>query len=423
MTMKTRRAARWGAIALLLAAGAGIGAASGDAVRLEGRWDAALTVEGVEVPFRFEIASGKAGIAGSFFNGEQRIRSTAGSFENGTLDLTFAQYGGSLTASYADGQLNGRYDRGVRGNFAFHAARAAAVKAAGPGSAPRIDGEWTVAAASTKGEAAWRFVVRQSGAEVTATIQRIDGDTGTLTGSYRDGLFLLSHFSGARPLRLEVRPQADGSLTLAQNGGAPLAAVRATDARAKAIGTPTDPSRHTRVADASQPFRFSFPDLNGRIQSQTDARFAGKVLLVNISGSWCPNCHDEAPFLASLYRKYRGQGLEIVSLSFEEAEQLANPTRLRAFIKQYGIEYTVLLAGEPEQVEQRVPQAVNLNAFPTTFMVGRDGRVRGVHAGFPSPGSGSFYTRAARDITAEVEQLLAERSAGTNSNSVPLEFR
>ena len=70
---------------------------------------------------------------------------------------------------------------------------------------------------------------------------------------------------------------------------------------------------------------------------------------MNISGSWCPNCHDEAPFLAELYKKYRGKGLEIVTLSFEEADQLANPTRLRAFIANYGIDYTVLLAGEPDQ--------------------------------------------------------------------------
>ena len=137
--------------------------------------------------------------------------------------------------------------------------------------------------------------------------------------------------------------------------------------------------------------------------------FAGKVVLVNISGSWCPNCHDEAPFLASLFKKYRDRGLEIVTLSFEEPDQLANPTRLRAFIDTYGLQYTVLLAGEPDQLEAKVPQAVNLNAFPTTFILGRDGRVRGVHAGFPSPGSGAFYEQAEHALIADVERLLAER--------------
>ena len=219
----------------------------------------------------------------------------------------------------------------------------------------------------------------------------------------------MSHFSGARPLLLEVTLQFDGSLLLRQNGKNELTAVRESDARATALGLPTDPSRHTTVADTSEPFRFSFPDLSGRVVSNTDAQFAGKVVLVNISGSWCPNCHDEAPFLASIYKKYQAQGLEVVTLSFEDGDQLANPTRLRAFVATYGLEHMVLLAGNPDDLNAKVPQAVNLNAFPTTFILGRDGRVRGVHAGFPSQGSGEFYVKAEQDITREIERLLAER--------------
>ena len=93
-----------------------------------------------------------------------------------------------------------------------------------------------------------------------------------------------------------------------------------------------------------------------------------------MTGSWCPNCHDEAPFLASLYRSHRGRGLEIVALAFEEADQLKNPTRVRGFIKQFGLEYPFLLAGTPEQAAEKIPQAVNLTTFPATFVLGRDGR-------------------------------------------------
>jgi thiol-disulfide isomerase/thioredoxin len=412
MRITTRRAARWG-LALLVLVHAGTSAATVDRGRIDGRWDAAVTVNGVEVPFRFDVDEKTSGVSGSFFNGDRRITSTSGKLENGVLDLAFDQYGARLTASYADGQLTGRYERGARGSYAFRAARPAPEKAVGTSGAPRIAGVWTIGTQSNKGETAWRFIVRQTAADVSATILRVDGDTGTLTGRYHDGRFVLSHFSGARPLRVEVTPAADGSLSLVQNGRTTLTAVRADDPRAKAIGEPTDPSVHTRVADATEPFRFSFPDVDGRIRANSDPRFAGKVLLVNVSGSWCPNCHDEAPFLAGLYRKYRGKGLEVVSLSFEEAEQLSNPTRLRAFIKQYGIEYTVPLAGVPEQLSEKVPQAVNLNSFPTTFIVGRDSRVRGVHAGFPSPGSGVFYARAEHEITNQVERLLAERTAGS----------
>lgn len=390
----------------------GVAAHAEEAKAPAGRWDATVVVNGVTVPFRFDITSGTKGPAGSFFNGDRTITSTSGAFADDVLTLRFEQYAATLRATLRDGRLEGAYERGARGSYPFAAApyRAAPVTSANP---PSIGGEWTIPTTSAKGETAWRFIVRQAGGEVSGSILRVDGDTGTLTGVYRDGKFVLSHFSGARPLVLEVTPAADGSLELMQNSKTKLVAVRADSAAAKAAGAPADPSAHTRMKDAGERLRFSFNDLDGRVVADTDARFQGKVVLVSITGSWCPNCHDEAPFLAGLYRKYKTKGLEIVAFSFEEAEQLANPVRLRAFIEQYGIDYTVLLAGEPDQLTEKVPQADNLNAFPITFLLGRDGRVRGVHAGFPSPGSGSYYTHAEQDITAQVEKLLAERASGS----------
>lgn len=407
--MNARHVTRCGKIGLLLLLSSVPAFAQNGAASLAGRWDAVVSVNDVQVPFPFEITVEGAAIKGSFFNGERRITSTAGRFEGGVLTLNFDQYATKLQASIKDGQLSGEYQR-TRGPYPFSATKA--VTRVASANAPSIDGTWIVSAKSNKGETAWRFIAKQSGADVSATILRVDGDTGTLSGSYRDGRFVLSHFSGARPLLLEVTPGTDGTLTLKQNGRTELVAAREGAARASAFGAPTDPAHHTSVKDRTEPFRFSFPDLQGRTVSNTDPKFAGKVVLVNISGSWCPNCHDEAPFLASLYKTYRGKGLEIVTLSFEEGDQLTNPTRLRAFIQTYGLEYTVLLPGEPDDLEAKVPQAVNLNAFPTSFLLGRDGRVRAVHAGFPSPGSGEFYSKAEREIIDQVERLLAER-AGT----------
>jgi thiol-disulfide isomerase/thioredoxin len=279
--------------------------------------------------------------------------------------------------------------------------------------APSIAGTWILPARSSKGETAWRFIVSQTGAEVTAAILRIDGDTGALTGTWRDGRYVLSHFDGGRPMLLEVTPVDATTLRLRQNNTTELLAVRADAPKAKEIGEPADPAHHTTVRDPNEIFTFNFPDLNGRMVSNDDPRFKGKVLLVNIGGSWCPNCHDEAPFLSALYKKYQLQGLEVIGLSFEDAEDMKNPARLRAYIAEYDIKYTVLLPGEPGQLNEKVPQGVNLNSFPTTFFVGRDGRPRGAHAGFPSPGSGEYYTQAEREVTKLVEQLLAERAPGS----------
>jgi len=102
-------------------------------------------------------------------------------------------------------------------------------------------------------------------------------------------------------------------------------------------------------------------------------------------------------------------------LDFEDAEQLKKMTRLPAFIKKYGLDYTLLVAGERKELQAKVPQAENLNAWPTTFFLGRDGKVRAVHAGFAAPASGEFHTDLMQSITRTVEALLAESGPSTSS--------
>lgn len=269
-----------------------------------GLWDATVTVNEVAIPFRFELSGKAPNLEGAFFNGDHKVPSTGGQFEDGMLVLKFDQYASKLEAAWKDGVLEGKYTRS-KYTYAFRATPAASsAPAVAQENVPSIDGLWEFAATSSKGESAWRFVVRQSGAQVSAAILRVDGDTGALQGTYRNGKFVLSHFDGARPLLLEVTPAADGTLELVQNGQQKYTAVRTAEARARNVPAPTDPTTHTSVKDAAEPFHFSFPDLSGKTVSDTDARFRDKVVIVAIGGSWCPNCHDEAPYLEALYQKY-----------------------------------------------------------------------------------------------------------------------
>ena len=327
--------------------------------------------------------------------------------------MNFDHYATQVEAALINGRLTGVYNRAT-GFYPFYASRFTP-SSAFPNEVPQIGGLWTISnVTSNKGEAAWRFIVRQSGAEVTAAILRVDGDTGALAGTFRNGKFIVSHFSGARPLLLELTPQADGSLEIIRNRTDRMVAIKDADAKLKGVPEPTDPSRHSSVKNPTEPFAFSFPDITGTMVSNRDARFRNKVVIVGIGGSWCPNCHDEAPFLSELYTKYKDRGLEIVELSFEEDAQKAKGyPRLKAFNQRYGVNYTVLLAGDQADVAEKVPQIHNLNSFPTTIFIGRDGLVRGVHAGFAGAVSGAFHETAKEEIIATVERLLAERAGSS----------
>jgi len=373
-----------------------------------GQWQGTVTVDGTQVPFRFELSGDGSNVKGTFFNGDERFTSTSGSYSNHALELKWEYFAAKLTAKVDGETIEGTYDRARSKPIAFHAKKGFEKPA--QGKAPNIDGLWIIEGVSSKkGESAWDFIVKQHGNEVSAAILRVDGDTGTLNGFYDDGKFVLSHFSGLRPSRLEVSINKDGSLKLVE-GNKTMQALRVADVRAQRLPEPTDPTRHTGVKDKSEPFHFSFTDLEGKTVSDTDPRFKNKVVLVNITGSWCPNCHDEAPFLEETYKKFRGRGLEIVALSFEEADQLKDPTRLKAFIQHYGIDYTVLLCGTTDEAKDKLSQASNWDSWPTTFFIGRNGLVRSVHAGFPSKASGELYTKAKEEFTAQVEHLLAENA-------------
>lgn len=384
---------------------------------IAGRWDATIQINGVETPFPLEISGSGTNVTASLFNGNDRYISTQGQFANGKLVLKWDYYAATLDATLKGDVLVGQYagTRRMKGPFAIRATRGAAAKpAAVSGIVPNIDGLWEIPNKSGKGELAWRFIVQQSGAEhsgpkVSATILRVDGDTGTISGAFQNGKFVLSHFDGARAHLLEVTPAPDGTLDILQDGKTKMIAYRPAAARAKGLPEPTDPDLNTSMKDPSEPFRFSFPDLNGRVVSNSDARFHGKVVVVEITGSWCPNCHDEAPFLAEMYRKYGRQGFEIVSISFEEAEQLKDPARLRAFVKKYGLEFPVLLGGDPDEANAKLSQLVNWTTWPATLFIDRKGLVRSVHSGFPSAGSGELFRQAKEEFNVQVGRLLAEK--------------
>jgi len=389
-------------------------AVSGDSI--EGRWEASITINGTVIPFRLDLSGEGNNLTGTLFNGDQKQSTTSARFENGTIQLNFDHYLTKIVATLKNGQfegkVEGRFDRErYLTSVPFQAKRYAAGNISSA-NVPSIDGLWEIPYQSPKGEKAWRFIVKQSGAEVSAAILRVDGDTGALTGTFKDGKFVLSHFDGQRPLVLEVTPTKEGTLEILPSGASTnkgkLTAYRPKEARAKGLPEPANFTTHTTIKDPEKPFKFSFPDINGKLVSNTDEKFKGKVVIAVITGTWCPNCHDEAQYLVQLYAKYRDKGLEIVALDFEEPEQQDELSRARAFIKKYGVEYTYLIAGAPIEMWEKVPQAVNLNTWPATFFVGRDGRVKSIHAGFAAPASGEFHRQLKEEFTTTIERLLAE---------------
>jgi len=394
------------------------------ATPIVGNWQGAATVRGQEVPVHLQITGSPSNLKATLINGPELAPGSSATFVNGKLVITFNYFARSLEATLDGDELSGTFGLISPGTPAHPSAPRVPLKlhpvttAATAQAGPDIKGEWEIAVKSNKGESAWQLRVDPTKQPdlVHAVIQRIDGDTGSLYGSWDGHQYTVSHFTAAGPALYSLVPQQDGTLFVsnliapeAQKAQArDLVARRPAEARKENLAAPTESSQQTRVKDPSTPFAFSFPDLAGKQVSNTDSRFNGKVVIVAIGGSWCPNCHDEAPFLESLYKKFHGKGLEIVNLSFEEEDQLKDPARLRAFIKRYGITYPVLVAGTPDELNAKVPQGDHLNCWPTSFILGRDGRVKEVHAGFAGPANRPAHEALQEEVTATLEKLLAQ---------------
>ncbi len=413
-----------------------------EASSIVGRWDAALLNNGPAVAFRLDISGSGPNLRGTLYDGFKPYdATTTATFKDGQLVLKAEHYLTTITATLKNGELFGKTvleGPNYISRYDFHAVHHVDAPTTSQ-AAPQIAGSWEIplGTPSSKGEKAFRFIVQQNGPDVAASILRVDGDTGSYSGTFKDGKWVLSHFDGSRPGVIEVSAKQDGTLeVIAHNealnrafegnaGGKSGSGQKYTEerygddtpkyiayrpeiARAKGLPEPENYLTHTTIRDTHEKFTFKFPDVDGHLVSSDDPRFKDKVVLAIVTGTWCPNCHDEAQYLVQLDKKYRETGLAIVALDFEEPEQQGSLARERAFVKQYGVKYTYLIAGAPAEMWEKVPQLVNLNTWPATVFIGRDGRVRAVHSGFASPASGEFNRQLKEEFTSNIERLLAE---------------
>src|SRR5215831_9712005 len=189
---------------------------------VDGRWDAAVLANGVAVPFRFEISTNGTQATGFFFDGTRKIGSTSGQFERGRLTFEYDFLNTVLDAAFDGRELRGTY-RNRRPNaqpMPFVATRYVPRPATASTEAsrvPQVGGEWVMyrtAPDNYQQDVSWKLNLSQSGSEVSGAILRTSGDTGTLTGAWRNGQLTMSHFTGERPLLFEAQLNTDGTLSI-----------------------------------------------------------------------------------------------------------------------------------------------------------------------------------------------------------------
>jgi thiol-disulfide isomerase/thioredoxin len=253
---------------------------------------------------------------------------------------------------------------------------------------------------------------------VTGVIEPVSGDSGLLHGTVfktPDGQtrFHLSRFDGIHTMAIDGTFQPDGTIKGEEGGIQALSSFTAECG--KHVASAADPNALsetlTHVKDPQEPFRFSGIDQSGKTVNQDSAEFKGKPLIIDIFGTWCPNCHDEAPVLEELYRKYRDQGLQIVGLAYEYIDDTPRDLKQIAIYREkFGISFPLLLAGTTDQgqIAKTLPQLVGFGAFPTSIYVDRSGHVRAILAGFTGPSTGERFEEVQRRMDELAKEIVGQ---------------
>ncbi len=157
------------------------------------------------------------------------------------------------------------------------------------------------------------------------------------------------------------------------------------------------------------PISFSFPNLKKDTVSFPNENYKNKVVILQIMGTWCPNCLDETILFKEIYEKYHSQGLEIISICYETGQTLddyiVNAKRLKDKLE---IEYPFLIGGSAQKKDASLdfPMLNNIMSFPTTIIIGRNGEIKQIHTGFNGPGTGEYYTAYKKRLNILIQSLL-----------------
>jgi thiol-disulfide isomerase/thioredoxin len=353
-------------------------------------------------------------------NGEERVRFDSVTVAGRRVVLRVDVYDSELRAerSADGGRLAGEWWKAGRTRMPFAAARGDGrrfLPAAGSSSgsdSEALSPAWAVVFKRQRGDEPARGEFRSEGTRVQGTFLTPTGDHRYLEGDFQDGALRLSTFDGAHAFLYAARLQKDGTLVGEfWSSGGPATPWIARPVPASGQDGLGDAFAQAGLTNNEGRLRFSFPDLEGRPVSLDDERFRGKVVVVNLFGTWCPNCNDEAPLLARWYAAHRVRGLEILGLAYEETgDPEIDGKSLRTFARYHEVEYPLLLAGlsNRQAAAATLPDLMGLFAFPTTLFVGRDGRVRKIHSGFAGPGTGAHHQKLVAELDALLLGLLAE---------------
>ncbi len=384
----------------------------------KGYWKGTLQREGtltVPVVFRFD---GEQNL--SFVNQGESIAVSDLHWVGDSLFFAMPVFESSFRLKlHGNNELSGTWVKGTsRGLQYWHMQAAAAADSFRFGkplaNAKNIAGKWTVDFVRTNGSqrpAVGDFVQQPNGL-ITGTIRTPSGDYRYLDGLIRNDSLYLGTFDGSHAFYFAAVVQNDSTVKqgVFYAGGWPTETFTATK---NALAALPEATFMQAVPQQLAPLNFCFRDVTGKEICLSDQRFAGKAVILQMMGSWCPNCMDETQWLSKWYATERPAGVEVISLAYELSTDMDRSVKsLEKFRQRFQVPYPMLITGaavgDDSKIAKTLPGVPEISSFPTLLFLNKDKRLVTAHIGFYGPAAPDDFADFQEKFAAIIHQLSGQ---------------
>lgn len=364
-----------------------------------------------EIPFIFKVTSP---VRLEVYNGDEVISVDEISYADDSVTINMPVFDSFIKAKVEEnGSLKGYFSKpGANYKVPFYAEVGTERFTVAEEPTVDITGGWEVLFGNdSTDQNSWaKGVFEQEGHKVTGTFRTPTGDYRFQEGVMDGNQLKLSSFDGVH-LFLFTATVTDSTLNgqfYSKNSWKEAFAGSRNDAYEL-----LDPESLTTLKPGFESISFSFPDENGHPVSLTDDSFKNKVVVIQIMGTWCPNCLDETRYFVDYAKAHNEQPLAFVGLAFEYAKTdsacFAAISRLK---KSVGVDYPILLAmngsEDRKTASDKIPELSRIMSYPTSIIIDKQGKVRKIHTGFDGPATGDKYIAYQNEFDHFIQRLIAE---------------
>lgn len=402
---------------ILIVTSAAAQTSSRNAFLTPGRWKAELPREkGLPIVFNFNLTYEKGQPRMIILNASEKLETKNIRIKGDSVlvDLPFFESSFFLQRQ-PDGSLKGEWRKGTSTQLSVmpFVAYPGVKDRFKPGMPPagNLTGKWAMTIYRPDGRPRPAIAqLEQKGSMLTGSILTPSGDYRYLEGIVRGDSMFLSTFDGSHAYVFSAQLKSSTKLEGGHFYSGPRHTETFSAVRDENAKLPLD-DIGVHIRPDAAPLNFTFPDLLGQPVSIRDDRFKNKVVVIQIMGSWCPNCMDETRFLSNYYERNKTRGLEIVSLAYEYSTDMERSrASLKKFKDRFNVGYPMLITGvtssDTMRTEKTLPQITPIKVFPTTIFVGKDGEIKKVHSGFFGPATGQEHANYVKEFEKTVNELL-----------------